>query len=161
MIKSKRPDSVCIFTLDRYYKDVQYVNSLRFRHDNPESIDYQKAINDLNALCADGEIKTPLYDYDSHAIVGYDTLRIADVIIVEGLFVYSNEQIRDLLDFKIWVEADDDVLLQRRLTRDVESRGDSYEEALLRYNDDVRPAYVQYVAELKRYADIVINNNPY
>ncbi len=158
MIKNKRPDITTIFTLDSYYKNASFVNSLNFRHDNPNAIDFTLALTDLKKLINGLPANIPLYDYVTHSVSGYKLQNATPIIIVEGLFVFYNEEFRNLFDLKIWVESNEDKLLERRIKRDIAERGDNYTEALERYLKDVKPAYCKYIQPCKIYSDIIVNS---
>lgn len=158
IIKNKRPDITTIFTLDCYYKNASFVNTLNFRHDNPNAIDYTLALTDLKNLINGLPANIPLYDYATHSVNGHKIQYATPIIIVEGLFVFYNEELRSLIDLKIWIESNDDTLLERRIKRDIAERGDDYTEALDRYVKDVKPAYRKYIQPCKIYSDIIVNS---
>lgn len=154
------PSSFCIFELDKYYKDIEYVKKLRFQHDNPDAIDYDRAFADFKKLINGEKISIPVYDYESHKVCGWSTCLPAPVLIIEGLFAFANERFRNLMDCKIWVEAKETIRYERRINRDTTERGDNIVDAKHRYEHDVMPAYNKFVSKYKEYADLVyINNN--
>ena len=158
IIKRKKPEIITIFSLDNYYKNISFVNSLEFRHDNPESIDYASALKDLKNLTNGIDTNIPEYDYETHAVTGHKLVRPTPITIIEGLFVFYNEKLRNLLDLKIWVECDKDTLLSRRIQRDIKERGDNYNEAFKRYTIYVIPAYNKYIEPYKIFSDIIVNS---
>lgn len=158
-LKGIRPNSVCVFTLDSYYKDVNIVNALEYRHDNPNAIDYDKALKDLELLLSGHEFEIPIYDYDTHEVVDRKVCTPAPMIVIEGLFVFANSKLLDKMNLKIWIDADEDLRLKRRINRDVHERGDNLEEAQKRYYLDVKPAYLKYMSFYKKYADLIYLNN--
>ena len=158
-IKELRPNSVCLFDLDSYYKDVNYVNNLEFKHDNPDAIDYERALKDFESLLNGEVVEVPLYDYDTHEIVGKKICTPAPLIVIEGLFVFTNKKFLDRMNLKIWIEANETIKYRRRINRDIKERGDSLEGIKYRYVLNVRPAYRKYISPCKEYADVIYCNN--
>lgn len=155
-IKSIYPDKIVVFPMDSYYKGNEFVETLEFRYDNPLSVDYSKFYNDLYALRTGEIVGLPIYDYESHKIVGVEQIQAKFIIVVEGLFSFYEESIRGLFDLKIWTEASDEVLLNRRIERDVRERGDTYYSIIKRYEKEVLPAYEKYIKNLMSFADFVV-----
>jgi len=114
-------------------------------------------INHLAALRAGEPIEQPVYDYPTHSRRS-ETIRVAPlpIIIIEGILVFVNPELRGLMDLKIFVDADADVRFIRRLDRDVHERGRSVESIISQYTMTVRPMHLQFVEPSKRYADIII-----
>jgi uridine kinase len=158
-IKEVRPDDIGIFNLDSYYKDVAYVNQLDCRHDNPESVDYDLVLEDLELLLSGKEIRLPVYDYETHKVVGESICMPTPILIIEGLFVFTDKRLLDKMDLKIWVDADETLRYKRRLNRDLINRGDNIEEINTRYQSDVKPAFEKYIKPYKQYAQIIYLNN--
>lgn len=160
-IYNTSPSNICIFELDKYYKDIEYVENLEFQHDNPDAIDYDRAFADFKKLMNGEDVSVPVYDYESHKVMGWNTCLSAPVLIIEGLFAFTDERFRDLMDCKIWVEAQDSIRYERRINRDVRERGDNLTDAKRRYEQDAIPAYTKYVKQYSEYANLIyINNNP-
>lgn len=155
------PSKICIFEMDRYYKDIDYVKSLEFQHDNPDAIDYNKAFDDFKKLMYGEEISIPIYDYESHKANGWNTYSPTPVLIVEGLFAFADEKFRDVMDCKIWVEAKDSIRYERRMDRDIKERGATIANAKYRYEHNVMPAYSQFVKKYKEYANLLYINNKF
>lgn len=158
-IKEMRPDSVCLFDLDCYYKDVAYVNTLDYRHDNPAAIDYDKALNDLELLIKGHEVRIPIYDYDTHAVIGEKICTSTSIIVIEGLFIFTNKKILDKMDLKIWIDANEELRFERRIDRDINERGDDFISAKSRYESDVKPAFEKFINPCKKHADLVYMND--
>ena len=114
-------------------------------------------INHLAALRAGESIEQPIYDYPTHSRRA-ETIHVAPrpVIIVEGILVFVNSQMRGLMDLKIFVDTDADIRFIRRLDRDVHERGRTVESVIVQYTTTVRPMHLQFVEPSKRYADIII-----
>lgn len=160
-IRNKRPDVISIIALDNYYKDISFVNSLEYRHDNPNAIDYTNVISDIEKLIGGNSINVPKYDYDLHSTIGTSLIEPTPIIIIEGLFTYFNPRLRELIDFKIWIDVEEKIILERRLKRDIEERGDNYDSAMIRYEQDTKPAYYKYIEPLKILADIKFKIDSY
>lgn len=157
-ISKVRQDKVTVFDLDSYYKDVSFVSSLEHRHDNPNSINYDQAIAHLAVLKNGREVSIPTYDFETHQVNGEKLCKPNSLIIVEGIFVFYNEWLKEQLDLKVWVSSPDDICLDRRISRDGLERGRTTEEVLTRYKKDVRPGYQKYISPLQIHADVVFQN---
>lgn len=154
--------SSCIFTLDSYYKDVNYVNSIKYRHDNPSAIDFNRAYTDLQTLLNGKVLRLPIYDYDTHDVVSEKVIEPTTVIIVEGLFAFSDRRMVETMDIKVWIEAYEKIRFERRVLRDVDERGDTYNGAYTRILNDVEPAYKEFTQKNIECADCIylnIHNN--
>ena len=151
-------ESVCVFTLDSYSKDEDFVNGLEFRYDNPQAVDYDKAYEDLLKLLHGLSIKLPIYDYSCHCIISEKACASPSVIIIEGLYAFYDSRFLKSMDFKIWIDADEHTRMDRRIKRDVKERGDSYEKSYLRHINDSEPAFKKYYAIEKTSSDCVYFN---
>ena len=143
-LKNALPVPACIFTLDVYSKDESFVNGLEYHYDNPLAIDYDKAYSDFVKLRQGEIVKLPIYDYVTHSVVSEITYCSPSVIIVEGLYAFYDKRFLNAMDFKIWIEADEDVRLERRIRRDSDERGELLEDSLNRHYNDSKPAYENY-----------------
>ena len=137
-------EPVCVFTLDSYSKDVDFVNKLEFRYDNPQAIDFDRAYSDLLTLLGGGTVAFPIYDYRSHKVAYKRTYTTPAVIIIEGLYAFYEKRFLEAMDVKIWIEADDRVRFDRRINRDVFGRGEKQEDVIYRHFKDSEPAYQKY-----------------
>lgn len=153
------PTKVCIFEMDKYYKEFDYVKNIEFQYDNPNAIDYDRALADCRRLLNGNTINSPIYDYTIHEVVGWSISTPAPVLIIEGLFAFVDERFRNLMDVKIWVEAKDKVRYERRISRDITERGDNPTDAQRRYEQDVVPAFYKYIKQYISYADFILENN--
>ena len=145
---------------DSYYKDRRDLTLPERRainFDHPDAIDINLMMNHIEALRAGESIEQPTYDYATHSRKT-ETLHVAPrpVIIVEGILVFFDPQMRRLMDMKIFVDCDADIRFIRRLDRDVHERGRSVESIIAQYTTTVRPMHLQFVEPAKRYADIII-----
>jgi uridine kinase len=145
---------------DSYYRnlgDMPLDLRHRVNYDHPDAFDTELLINHLEALRAGEGIEQPIYDYPTHSRRA-DTIHVEPrpVIILEGILVFVNSQMRGLMDLKIFVDTDADIRFIRRLDRDVHERGRSVESVITQYTTTVRPMHLQFVEPSKRYADIII-----
>lgn len=157
-LKESISKPVCIFTLDSYSKDEEYVNGLEFRYDNPQAIDYDKAYADFSKLKQGNAVKLPVYDYVSHRVVSEISYNSPSVIIIEGLYAFWDKRFLDAMNFKIWIEADEQTCMERRVNRDVNERGETYEESMSRHANDSEPAFNKFYALNKTQANCVYIN---
>jgi len=159
-----KDESVAFVPSDAFYKSLtseETRNALNNEHDfdHPDSIDWVAVKKCIQTLRQGKEASYPRYDFKTHGPTG-EIIRIApaDVIILEGILIYSADQeLRDMMDLKIFVDCDADVRLARRVTRDVE-RGRDTQGILAQYMKFVKPAYDKYVEPTKRNADIIVPN---
>ena len=149
------PDIVCIFTLDSYSKDKEYVDTLEFRHDNPDAINYDDAFSDISKLLRGEIVNIPVYDYISHAVVSEETFKSPAVLILEGLYAFSDQRFLDFMDLKIWIEVDEVTCLRRRINRDIAERGETRKDSMARHKNDSEPAYRKYYVKGRILSDCV------
>jgi uridine kinase len=153
-------DNVVYLQQDSYYRNLGDM-PLDLRHrvnfDHPDAFDTDLLTNHLESLRAGEGIEQPIYDYPTHSRKT-ETVHVEPrpVIIVEGILVFVNSQMRGLMDLKIFVDTDADIRFIRRLDRDVHERGRSVESVISQYTTTVRPMHLQFVEPSKRYADIII-----
>lgn len=151
---------VSVINHDNYYKahhDMPYEQRCRLNYDHPDAFDTDRLISDLRKLKAGQSVVCPVYDYSIHDRSA-KTLLInpAKVIIVEGILIFADKALCDEMDIKIFVDADADVRILRRITRDVRDRGRSLESVVNQYLTTVKPMHEQFVEPSKRNADIII-----
>lgn len=157
-LRQRSSMSCCVFDLDSYYRSSSWVETLEHRHDNPQSLDFVQAANDLSKLKKGCSVMMPEYDFERHQESGKKLCESHSLILVEGLFVFYDAAFRQLLDLKIWLEADLSLCLQRRIERDCAQRGRSEDEVLGRYQRDVKPGFEKFVKPYQRYADLTVAN---
>lgn len=126
-------------------------------HDHPAAFDTDRMIQDLEDLKAGKTVQCPVYDYAIHDRTE-ETLTLAPnkVILVEGILIFENKALRDLMDIKIFVDTDADVRILRRILRDVKERGRTLESVMEQYLTTVKPMHEQFVEPSKRYADVIV-----
>ena len=153
-------NSITMIMQDSYYKDQSHITfeeRLKTNYDHPHSIDMDHLIRDLKSLMSGQSIDMPVYDFAEHTRKS-ETIRIVptDIIIVEGILVLDDKNLRDLRDIKIYVDTDADIRILRRMQRDINERGRSMESVINQYLNVVRPMHEQFTEPTKRYADIII-----
>ncbi len=152
--------SVLIIRQDDYYKDQSHMTMeerYKTNYDHPFAFDNEYMIEQLNDLIAGKTIKKPVYDFVEHTRSQItETCFPADVIIIEGLFVLENEDLRKLLNIKVFVDTDADIRFIRRLVRDVKERGRTLESVVDQYVNTVRVMHEAFIEPTKRYADVII-----
>ncbi|WP_375235516.1 uridine kinase [Winogradskyella sp.] len=165
ILKELPQDEVVVISQDSYYKDtthLSYEERVKINFDHPRSIDFDLLVNHLNELRKGNTIQQPVYSFVQHNRTGDSVLtKPRKVIIVEGILILTNPEIRDLFDIKIFVHADSDERLIRRLKRDISERGRDIDEVLDRYQNTLKPMHEQFIEPMKEYADIIIPNNKY
>lgn len=165
-IINELPDGeVVVISQDSYYKDtshLSYEERIKINFDHPRSIDFELLVEHLNLLRQNIPIQQPVYSFVKHNKTGDTVLtKPRKVVIVEGILILTNPEIRELFDIKIFVHADSDERLIRRLKRDINERGRDIDEVLNRYQTTLKPMHQQFIEPMKEYADIIIPNNKY
>ena len=151
---------ITVLSHDNYYKrhdELTYEQRCELNYDEPGAFDTSLMVYQLEQLRHGQTIQCPVYDFTVHNRSN-ETLSIQpeQVIIVEGILIFENEQLRDLMDIKIFVDADADIRICRRMKRDVNKRGSSLEAVITQYQQTVKPMHEKYVEPSKKYADIVV-----
>ena len=153
-------DDVTVLSHDNYYKrhdELTYEERCRLNYDEPAALETDLMAYHLDQLRHGQAIDCPVYDFTVHNR-SEETVRIVPkkVIIVEGILIFENQPLRDLMDIRIFVDTDADVRLCRRIKRDVNKRGRSLESVLQQYQETVKPMHEKYVEPSKRFANIVV-----
>ncbi len=145
---------------DSYYKDLSHL-PLEGRHkinfDHPDALDTNLLVEHLARLQAGSPVEAPIYDFTTHTR-RKETRRVESrgVTLVEGILIFGEKALRDLMDIKIFVDTDPDIRFIRRLRRDITERGRTLESVIRQYLETVRPMHLEFVEPSKRYADIII-----
>lgn len=160
IIQGLPASSVSIISQDAYYWDNGHLSSQEkkmINFDHPDSIEWELLINDLDRLISGHPIDMPVYSYVDCAR-SKDTVRVMPkrVIIVEGILILTNEQLRNRFNVKVFVDADADDRLMRIIQRDILERGRSVDTVLTHYESFVKPMHLQFIEPSKRYADLII-----
>lgn len=159
-LKERFGDDVTVVYHDNYYKrhdELTYEERCLLNYDHPDAFDTDLMISHIQALREGKSIECPVYDFTVHNRSD-QTLHIhpTKVIIIEGILIFQNEYLRNLMDIKIFVDTDADVRILRRILRDVEERGRSLESVVTQYLTTVKPMHEQFVEPSKRTADIIV-----
>ena len=153
-------DVVTVLSHDNYYRrhdELTYEERCLINYDEPAALETDLMAHHLDLLRQGCSIDCPVYDFSAHNRSN-DPIRIVpkNVIIVEGILIFENEPLRNLMDIKIFVDTDADVRLCRRIKRDVNKRGRTLESVLMQYQQTVKPMHEKYVEPSKKYADLVV-----
>ena len=152
--------AITVISHDNYYKrhdEMTYEERCKLNYDEPDALETELMVQQLAQLRRGEEILCPVYDFTVHNRSD-ETILIKPerVIIVEGILIFENKELRDLMDIKIFVDTDADIRICRRIKRDVNKRGRSLESVILQYQETVKPMHEKYVEPSKKYADIVV-----
>ncbi|MFD1293500.1 uridine kinase [Lutibacter holmesii] len=158
-------DEVCVISQDSYYKEthhLSYQERTKINFDHPKAIDFELLVSHITNLKNGEIIEQPVYSFVTHDRVK-DTLitHPRKVLIIEGILIFNSRELRDLCDIKVFVHADADERLIRRVRRDIEERGRDVNEVLSRYQNTLKPMHQQFIEPTKNYADIIIPNDRY
>ena len=160
-ITSKLKEKVVVIPQDSYYKDSSHLpmeERQQINFDHPDAIDFKLLCAQLSELKKGNTVEQPVYSYITCSRSKTETVTVspAEVISVEGILVFMCKALRDQMDIKIFVDADDDDRLMRVMARDILERGKTVETVIERYTKTVKPMYLQFIEPSKRYADIII-----
>jgi uridine kinase len=145
---------------DSYYKSAEFIsntNITAFNFDHPEAFDHELLIEHLLKLKRGEAVDLPRYDFVRHRRLD-DTVRLEPkkLVIFEGIMIYTDKRVRDLVDLKIYVDTPDDIRFIRRLSRDIKERGRTIDSVIEQYLNVVRPGHFEFIEPTKAYADIII-----
>ncbi|EDP94841.1 uridine kinase [Kordia algicida OT-1] len=165
IIKQLPENEVGIISQDSYYNDTSHLNyeqRTKINFDHPRSIDFDLLCEHLKELKKGNPINQPVYSFVKHNRTG-DTIHTLPrkVMIVEGILILTNTELRKMFDINIFVHADSDERLIRRIKRDITQRGRDIDEVLARYQNTLKPMHEQFIEPTKEFADIIIPNNRY
>ncbi len=159
-LKEHFGSDVAVIGHDSYYKSqdgVPFAQRCLQNYDHPDAFDTDLLIAHLRRLKAGQPVCCPVYSYKEHNRTAETVeIRPAKVILVEGILIFQNPELRDMLDIKIFVETDADVRILRRAVRDVEERGRTLSSVVQQYLTTVKPMHEQFVEPSRKYADVVI-----
>lgn len=160
ILKSINEKNVAIIEQDSYYKDqshLSFEDRVNINYDHPFAFDNELLIKHLKELLNDKPIEKPIYDFEQHTRKE-ETITVypREIIILEGILILNDEEIRNLCDIKVFVDTDSDVRVIRRIQRDIKERGRSLDSVIKQYMSTVRPAHLQFIEPTKKYADIII-----
>ena len=163
IIKELSGEEVTVISQDSYYKDLSYLSfsdRTKINFDHPNSIDFDLLKEHLLALREGKDIQSPTYSFVEHNRTNETILvKPTKVVIVEGILIFAHPDIRELFDIKIFVHADSDERLIRRIKRDTTERGRDVNEVLNRYQTTLKSMHLEFIEPAKEFADIIIPNN--
>lgn len=160
IVDSLGPGQVTLLDHDRYYRDrndlrLEERASLNFDH--PDALETDLMVHHVRALKAGDAVEVPQYDFTRHARLSETTtFQPRRALIVEGILVFTDPALRDLMDIKVFVDTDSDTRFIRRLLRDVAERGRTMDSVIDQYQSTVKPMHLEFVEPSKRYADVII-----
>ncbi|MBP3290422.1 MAG: uridine kinase [Alistipes sp.] len=153
-------DDVTTLCHDYYYKEhseLTYEERTRLNYDHPQAFDTDMMVEHIKALKSNVPIAHPVYSFVDHNRTDETVpVKPSKVIIVDGILIFENKELRDLMDIKVYVDTDADVRLARRIMRDVRQRGRSMESVIDQYISTVKPMHEEFVEPSKKYADVII-----
>jgi uridine kinase len=160
IIRSLGADQVTVIHHDSYYRDSSHLplqERMGINYDHPDALETELLVRQLQELITGRAVEIPVYDFTNHArsteVQRSDPRK---VIIVDGLLILFDRELRELMDIKVFVDTDPDLRFIRRLTRDLRERGRSVESVIDQYVGTVRPMHLEFVEPSKRYADIIL-----
>ena len=155
-----RTESVAFIDMDAYYLNFAHLpidERRKINWDHPEAFDWPLLVEHLGRPAAGDAVDKPVYDYVTHTRSGQSVpVPAADVVVIDGILLFSDARVRDLCDVKVFVDADADIRLIRRIRRDINKRGRPLDEVLEQYLTTVQPMHLQFVEPSKRYADVIV-----
>lgn len=153
-------DQVVVISEDAYYKDnshMAYADREKINYDHPEAFDHALLVQHLRQLQQGNSVEIPIYSHSQHLrLPETRTIGRHAIIVLEGILLFSDKALRELMDIRIFMSAPLDVCLIRRLKRDVVERHRSFEGVLHQYETTVRPMYLQFIEPSSRYADLIV-----
>jgi uridine kinase len=159
-IVDQLPNHVTLLTHDAYYRDnrqLSYEDRCRLNYDHPNSFDTDLFVAHVAGLKAGQIIERPVYNFSTHLREDFTvTVEPLDIVVVEGILVLENPNLRSLFDLRIFVDTDADVRILRRITRDINERGRRLDSVISQYLETVKPMHEAFVEPAKRYADVII-----
>ncbi len=151
---------IAFLAQDSYYRDIEWRDRGQLEahnFDHPDALDNELLLTHVEALKAGLPVEVPIYDFVSHRRTARtERVEPRPVLLLEGILLFVDARLRELLDFKIFVDTDADVRIIRRLTRDIEERGRTFEDVIRQYLETVRPMHLEFVEPSKRWADVIV-----
>ena len=159
-VKEYFGNDIVVISHDSYYKahdEMTFEERCKLNYDHPDSFESDRMVEDVRKLIKGYSVEVPVYAYCAHNR-SKDTMTVEPrmVILMEGILILENRELRDLMDVKIFVDADADERLMRRIRRDMVERGRSIESILQQYSETVKPMHEEFVEPSKKYADVII-----
>ncbi len=159
-IQSEVKDKITIISQDSYYKNFGHLpfeerNKINFDH--PNTLDNELLIEHIHQLKKNQIIQMPVYDFKTHSRLERTiTKKPTKLIIIEGILIFENVELRNMMDIKIFVDTDADIRILRRIKRDMKERGRDFQSIVDQYHSTVRPMHIEFVEPSKKYAHVII-----
>ncbi len=154
------PEQITIINQDSYYRafnNLPLDERAKINFDHPNSFDWELLLKHLKNLKNNVPVEAPVYDFKKHCRAeSRDLKKPAAIVIIEGILIFDNPELRELMDIKIFVDTDSDIRILRRIKRDIEERGRSLPSIIKQYHNTVRPMHIEFVEPTKRFADVII-----
>ena len=161
-IERRLGERVILLSHDAYYRrhdEIPFHEREKLNYDHPDALETELMIDHIRQLKAGLPIECPVYDFAAHNRSDTTvTIQPRRVIVVEGILIFQSKELRELMDLRIFVDAEADVRLCRRIKRDVSKRGRTVESVLTQYEDTVRPMHMKFVEPTKKYASFILPN---
>src|SRR3954470_21233839 len=153
-------ESVAFIDMDAYYLDHAHLSldeRRKINWDHPDAFDWELLVGQLGRLAAGESIEKPVYDFVTHTRAATTVVvPPAQVVVIDGILLFSDPRVRDVCDVKVFVDADADIRLIRRIRRDIKKRGRPLDEIIEQYLTTVQPMHLEFVEPSKRYADVIV-----
>lgn len=153
-------DNITVLSHDNYYKrhdELSYEERTKLNYDHPQAFDTEMLVEHIKALKNNVPIEHPVYSFVDHDRTGETVcVKPSKVIIVDGILIFENRELRELMDIKVYVDTDADIRLARRILRDVCERGRTMQSVITQYTSTVKPMHDEFVEPSKKYADVII-----
>ena len=160
IVDSLGPEDVTLLDHDRYYRDrndLRLEERAALNYDHPDSLETDLLVHHVRELKSGRAVEAPRYDFTRHArLTEKDVFQPRRALIVEGILIFTDAALRELMDIKVFVDTDSDTRFIRRLQRDVAERGRTMASVIDQYQNTVKPMHVEFVEPSKRYADVII-----
>jgi uridine kinase len=160
IVDSLGPEHVTVLDHDRYYRDrndLRLEERAALNYDHPDALETDLLVQHVRELKSGRAVNVPQYDFTRHArLAETETFQPRRALIVEGILVFTDAALRDLMDIKVFVDTDSDTRFIRRLQRDVADRGRTMDSVIDQYQSTVKPMHLEFVEPSKRYADVII-----
>ena len=157
-------DRVVVISEDHYYNDNSdktMKERNKINYDHPDAFDHKLFKEQMEQLANAQSVDVPIYDYSQHNRSKTETMHVSHentIFVLEGILIFDDRELRDLMDIKIFMDTPADISLIRRLQRDITERGRSVESVIQQYQETVRPMYLRFIEPSKRHADIIVPN---
>ncbi|MDZ7715799.1 MAG: uridine kinase [Balneolaceae bacterium] len=160
IIKTIGEENILLLQHDSYYRDLKHLpfeERAKQNFDHPSALETELMIRHIKALKEGYQVEIPIYDFKKHTRKEETkSVEPKKIILIDGILIFSEKNLRKLMDIKLYVDADDDIRLLRRIQRDILERDRILESVLTQYQEFVRPMHLEFVEPSKRYADIII-----